>query len=299
MVLTLPEVLANLQPYLARPYRRVVRQWAQLDRAVDKRTMRTSEFMSLLDRLGITPGATVLVFSSMERLSRRVPGLRPLGLIHLLQQRLGAEGTLLMPTFSFRGRQRDYADQCATYDVWKTPSRSGLLPEVFRRMPDVIRSMHPTHSIAGWGRHAADLLAAHHLGTAFGPNSPMYKLQDHGGLVVGLGTRPEDTFTILHVPEELHPVTRVWAYEPRPRFTTITSGGSSIPYQYFVIRPDAEVDRFELRILNILRSEGVVQVIVERGLPCSLGRAEQVITRSLDLIDRFSHTLGGAFAASR
>ena len=282
-------------PSLARAYRHLLRRWVQLDRAIDKRAMSAAEFVRLLDRLGVTSGATVLVHSSMERLGRRVPGLKPLGLIQLLQDRLRSEGTLLMPTFSFRGRQRDYVDRTRIFDVWRTPSQAGLLPEVFRRMPGVIRSLHPTHSIAGWGRHAAELLARHHLGTAFGPNSPMYKLQEYGGLVVGLGTRPEETFTIIHVSEELHPAARLWVHEERPRVMTIMDGVGQIPYQFFVLRADSERDRFELRLLNALRNEGVVQRIVERGLECSVARADKVVHRSLELIDHFSrHRLGFA-----
>lgn len=274
---------------LAPAYRRLRHHWLRLDRALDRRVLSMSDFERLLRALGVTSGATVLVHSSMDRLSRRVPGLKPIVLIRLLQELLGEEGTLLMPTFPFRGRQRDHADRCDTFDVRRTPSQAGLVTEVFRRMPGVVRSLHPTHPIAGWGRHAADLLATHHLGTAFGPNSPMYKLGERGGVVVGLGTRPRDTYTILHVPEELDPVTRAWAYEERPRVMTIVDGTRHFPYQFHVLRADAERERFELDLLNALLRERVVRSVVAGGLPCSAAPADRVIERALQLIESLSH----------
>lgn len=274
--------------WLAPAYRRLRRHWVRLNRAVDRRALSRPDLVRVLQTLGVTSGATVLVHSSMESLSRRVPGLTPLQLVRLLQELLGEEGTLLMPTFPFHGRQRDYAERCDTFDVRETPSQAGLVTEVFRRMPGVMRSLHPTHPVAGWGRHAANLLATHHLGTTFGPHSPLYKLGELGGHVVGLGTRPRDTFTILHVPEELHPAIRAWAYEEEPRVITIVDGTRRVPYRLHVLRVDAERDRFELGLLKALLREGVVKSMVEGGLQCSTARADQVIERALDLIDRFS-----------
>jgi aminoglycoside 3-N-acetyltransferase len=280
-------VAPGLRTCLAPTYRYLRRQWRRLERSIDTRAMSTAEFGELLERLGVASGATVLVVSGMETLGRRVRGLKPLTLIQLLQHRLGDEGTLLMPTFSFRGRQRDYADRYHAFDVRKTPSQSGLVTEVFRRMPGVARSLHPTHSIAGWGKHAADLVATHHLGTTFGPTSPMYKLGQQGGLVVGLGALPRNTFTILHVPEELHPGTRAWAYEEQPRAMTIVDGARRIPYRLDVLRADAGRDRFEQGLLRALLKEGVVRSGVVRGLPCSAARADRLIERARQLVETF------------
>ncbi len=281
----------GLPSCLVPAYRYLRRRWAQLDRAIDKRTMGSSEFVKLLASLGIASGATVLLHTSMESIARRVPGLKPLALIRLVQDLLGEDGTLLMPTFPFRGRQRDYADRCQSFDVRRTPSQAGLVTEVFRRMPGVMRSLHPTHPLSGWGRHARELLAGHHLGTGFGLNSPMYRLREHGGIVVGVATRPRDTFTILHVPEELHPATRAWAYEREPRVMTIVDGARRIPYRLHVLRPDPERDRFERALLNALLREGVVKRVIDGGLQCSMAHADRIIERALQLIDGFSRRL--------
>src|SRR5436190_10664627 len=195
----------SLQDYLRPTYHAIRTQAMRLDRALDRRTLTVSEFEELLLRLGISAGQVVMVHSSMDAIGRRVPGLSPLSLIRMIQRLLTAEGTLLMPTFPFTGKQLQYVEQTARLDVQRTPSQSGLISEVFRRMPGVVRSLHPTHPIAAWGRRAKTLLATHHHGGAFALTSPIYRLREFKGIVIGLGTRVRTSFTILHVPEEIHP----------------------------------------------------------------------------------------------
>lgn len=273
----------TLTPHLASAYRRFAHQSSRLDRALDRRTLSRARFRQLLEELGIRTGATVMVHSSMDRIGRRVPDLNAFALVRLLQQCLGPDGTLLMPTFVFQGLQRDYLETHDTFDPRNAPSQVGLLTEVFRRMPGVLRSLHPTHPVAGWGRHAHDLLATHHLGLTFGPTSPIYKLREYGGLVVGLGTSMRESFTIQHVPEELHARTREDAYEARSRVMTIIDGSRRIPYTLRVMRPDdGQFDDIEKLLLN----EGTLKYINRRGLKCAVTDADRFVTRTLDLIDQ-------------
>ena len=71
--------------------------------------------------------------------------------IRLLQDAAGDSGALLMPTLPFRGTALEYAQSGQITDMAKTPSHMGLITEIFRRMPGVVRSIHPTHPVAAWG----------------------------------------------------------------------------------------------------------------------------------------------------
>jgi aminoglycoside N3'-acetyltransferase len=280
------ELRAQLRPAYLRG-----RRWlGALDRACDKRTLTLPEFIQLLGELGITPGATVMLHSSMDEVARRVPKLDALTLVQVLQDILGQEGTLLMPTFPFLGSQLRYAETHDSFDPVRTPSRVGLATEVFRRMPGVVRSLHPTHPIAGWGRDAADLLATHHLGPTFGPHSPLYKLRERAGLVVGLGTGLS-SFTILHVAEELHSATREHRFEPEPRMMTIVDGPTRIPYAFRVLKAGIEYD-FDGLVRAFSRG-GTLKSVCRSGLQCAAARADLLIERALELIDQ------KAFFASR
>ncbi len=274
----------QLRPHLAAAYRRLDRWRERVARRLDGRRLSSAEFAQLLATLGICPGATVMVHSSMDQIARRVPDLNAFTLIRLLQQLLGPEGTLLMPTFPFQGTQRQYVDGHDTFDPKKTPSQVGLVTEVFRRMPGVLRSLHPTHPVAAWGQHAGDLVATHHLGTTFGPTSPIYKLREHRGLVVGLGTSMGESFTIQHVAEELHPRTRGFAYEEESRVMTIIDGSRRIPYALQVMRTTTN-GKFD-RIERLLLRDGTLKQVSRRGLTCAVTDADRFIVRTLELINR-------------
>jgi aminoglycoside 3-N-acetyltransferase len=274
----------RLENYFRPTYRAIRRRVARWDRVLDRRTMTTTEFQELLNGLGITEGAVVLVHSSMDAVARRVPGLSPTTLIQILQHTVTEQGTLLMPTFPFTGRQAHYVDRTNRFDVRRTPSQSGLITEIFRRMPDVVRSLHPTHSVAAWGKYAADLTQSHHLGGAFGANSPICRLRDYGGMVVGLGTGLRDSFTILHVVEEVHPKARDHFFERETRsMTIIDADGRERDYTFRVLR--AGVRRDYERVERVLIDEGVLRYVAARGLRCAVTRAQSFIDRAMQLVD--------------
>jgi aminoglycoside 3-N-acetyltransferase len=255
----------------------------QLHRTMDRRTLSRPQLIALLRDLGFNPGATVMVHSSFSHIRRRVPDISPSKLIALLQDLIGPEGTLLMPTFPFQGAQGEYADKYPRFDVQNTPSKVGILTEVFRQMQGVVRSKHPTHPVAAWGRHASEIVSTHHLGPTFGVTSPFYRLCEFEGIVVGLGTRYRYAFTIGHVIEELHPRLRQHDFEKRLRTMIIVDGRAEIPYQFHVLRPD--LPREFNRFTRILRKDKVLRYVTVSGLPCAVVKADTFIRRSLLLAE--------------
>jgi aminoglycoside 3-N-acetyltransferase len=276
-------IAQSLQDYLRPTYHALRAHAKRLDRALDRRTLNVSEFEDVLRQLGITAGKVVMVHSSMDAISRRVPGLTPVGLIQMLQRLLTADGTVLMPTFPFVGRQLHYVQRTSSFDVQRTPSQSGLITEVFRRMPGVLRSLHPTHPVAGWGKAAKPLLAMHHCGGAFGWTSPLYKIREHEGFVVGLGTRVRTSFTILHVPEQVHPKAREHFFESEQRRMTVVDGATRIEYAFRSLR--ADVYRNYGRVEKILTEEGILRCISSAGLQCPVMHANAFLDRAMRLID--------------
>jgi aminoglycoside N3'-acetyltransferase len=260
-----------------------------IDRVIDKRKFTNSEFMDFLQSLGFTPGAMVMVHSSFSNVKRRVPDITPERLIRQMQELVGREGTLLMPTFSFRGRQSHYVDTHTHFEVRHTPSSVGVLTEVFRKMPGVIRSYHPTHSVAAWGGHAQEILSTHHLGSTFGVTSPFYRLREYDGLVVGLGRRYRYTFTITHVAEELNPRSREIAFDPRPRRMVIADGDVQVPYEFRVLIPG--LPREYERISRVMRKHNILRYVTLNGLPCAVTRAEPFLRRALELADENMYIL--------
>jgi aminoglycoside 3-N-acetyltransferase len=88
---------------------------------------------------------------------------------------------LMMPSMPFSGTAIEWARSGTVFDVRRTPSRMGLLSELFRRSPGVVRSVHPTHPVACWGEDAASVAAGHPgSATPCGSGSPFESLWARG-----------------------------------------------------------------------------------------------------------------------
>lgn len=154
-----------------------------------------------LAALGVRGGDTVLVHSSYDSFEGFTG--KPTDVIAVLQAAVGPSGNVLMPTLPFEGTAVDYVRSNPVFDVRRTPSRMGLLTEMFRRTPAVLRSVHPTHSVAAWGRDAAALVDSHHLATTpCGEGSPFARLLEARGKILILGAGL-GVMTFYHTIEEL------------------------------------------------------------------------------------------------
>lgn len=150
--------------------------------------------------LGVSAGDTVLVHSSFDAFTG-FQG-KPTDVIAVLQSTVGSNGLLMMPTMTFSGTAVQYARSLVVFDVMRTPSRMGLLSELFRRSQGVVRSIHPTHPVAIWGAEASAVAANHHLAsTPCGTGTPFEALLKRQGKIVLLGT-DINVLTFYHLLEE-------------------------------------------------------------------------------------------------
>ncbi len=121
-----------------------------------------------------------------------------------LLESIGDTGTVVMPAFTYAetwpsatpggtlGRPLAFhADLPVSKEI-------GAVAEAFRRLPGVLRSSHPTHSFAAWGRQAREVLSTQRDNNPFGPLKKLNIMQGH---VLLLGTSLQ-TATVLHVAEE-------------------------------------------------------------------------------------------------
>jgi aminoglycoside 3-N-acetyltransferase len=155
----------------------------------------------------------------------------------LLLRIVGAERTLAMPAFFFGTPElyhRDFYRAHPRFDVRRTPSQMGLVSELFRRSPGVMRSLHPTHSVCARGPLAKELVATHHLSPwACGELSPFGIMGRRKTAILGLGTEYYRSLTQVHAMEEIlgdqYPVPR--DPEPIVRVELIDRTGTVIPYE--------------------------------------------------------------------
>jgi aminoglycoside 3-N-acetyltransferase len=153
-----------------------------------------------LRKVGIRTGDVILVHSSFERFEAFEGTAAKV--IQVLQASVGPSGTILMPTIPFTGTSVEYATGAPVFDVQRTPSQMGIISELFRRMPGVHRSVHPTHSVAAWGENAEQLISDHFMAeTPCGRCTPYGRLLAFAGKLLFLGTSIE-AMTFFHTVEE-------------------------------------------------------------------------------------------------
>jgi aminoglycoside 3-N-acetyltransferase len=144
--------------------------------------------------LGVKSGTVLTLHSSFKAVGAVEGG--PHGLINALLPVVGPEGTLVMP--SMAGSQR--ADP---YDPRSTPTRNmGIVAETLWRMPNVLRSDHPTSAFAAVGPKAAQLAAPQRLDPVHGLDSPIGRVYTLGGWVLLLGAG-QDANTTIHLAETM------------------------------------------------------------------------------------------------
>lgn len=156
------------------------------------------QYKTLVDdfkKIGLKKGMVVMVHSSFKSLNFNEG--TPEIVIKALKEVLTEEGTLLMPTLTYKTVSKDNP----YFSLMDTKSDVGVITEVFRKMPQTHRSINPIHSVSAWGKYAIEL-TKHHIkdSVTIGNNSP-FKLMlkyDAKILMLGTGLKPN---TFMHLVE--------------------------------------------------------------------------------------------------
>jgi aminoglycoside 3-N-acetyltransferase len=162
---------------------------------------------------GLAAGQTVLVHTAMSKFGWIVGGAQ--AVVLALLEVIGEDGTLMMPTHTTSNTDpaewqyppvpeswwRIIRDHLPAFDPTTSPTRQmGVVAELFRNWPGVIRSTHPTSSFAALGPNAALLTGDHVLEQELAEHSPVGKLYELDGHVLLLGVDHNNN-TSLHLAE--------------------------------------------------------------------------------------------------
>jgi aminoglycoside 3-N-acetyltransferase len=153
-----------------------------------------------LRELGIRVGDTVMVHSSW-RPNNGFRG-RPTDMVSALQQSVGPRGLLVMPSLTYQNKSsREFLANGTPMDVRRSPSKMGLLTEVFRRTAGVERSLSPTHPLLAWGADAKTFLADHDRSLIpFAEDSPFGRLLSRQAKILTIDAA-FSTITFTHFAE--------------------------------------------------------------------------------------------------
>ena len=161
-------------------------------------SLTASKITAGLRDLGLFAGIGVMVHSSLRSFGPVEGG--PQTVIEALMEVVTPDGTLLLPTFNhgtpFQRNGPGY------FDPRTTPTINGAIPDAFWRMPNVHRSLDPTHPFAAWGKDAVRYVQHHHRTLTTGAQSPLGLLHAEGGYGLLLGVDYASN-TFHHVVETL------------------------------------------------------------------------------------------------
>ena len=179
--------------------------------------MTKKELQKQLSDMGLQPTDTLLMHSSMKAIGK-VEGGADTVLDALMEY--FSDGLLLLPTHTWASINADNP----VYDPETQEACVGILPNLFRKRPGVIRSLHPTHSMAGYGKDAEEYLAGEeNCNTPCTPGGCYDRLRSRHGqiLLVGVG---HERNTFIHGVEEVLNVPNRLSAKPAKLFIKQKNG---------------------------------------------------------------------------
>lgn len=240
-------------------------------------TLSWQQVLEALQTFGPFPTQGLMVHSALSACGYIQGG--PTTVIEVLRTWIGKRD-LVMPTHTYC--YPDNGGSAPQFDPAVTPSRVGAITDAFWRQSYVVRSLHPTHSLACLGPGAKNLCAGHELcDTPCGVGTPYEKLitQEFSVLMFGVTL---DTYTLFHTAEDAAQVP--YLYESRPyRLQFVDRTGQIL--QITMRRQDMDIVRrfgqmdswLEQRGLLVRRTLGLGQLLF---IPHA-GAAHQELVESL------------------
>ncbi|MBT3336637.1 MAG: AAC(3) family N-acetyltransferase [Anaerolineae bacterium] len=200
--------------------------------------------------IGVDSGDTLLVHSSYKSFGGVDGG--PQTVIDALLDVLGADGTLVMPTFNF--------DFCkgADWDVRETPSQMGFMTNLVRQDARATRVFHPIYSFAVIGKHAQAFGALRDK-SSYGANSAFAKLRELDGKIMVVGLSYNDSMTFFHHVEEMEGVDYRYLKDFTGNITDWEGNTSVDTYQMLVRDLDMGVQTMVDPMGYRLEEEGIIK----------------------------------------
>jgi len=223
--------------------------------------------------VGILEGDVLLVHSSLSKIGYVEEG--PKTVVEALLEAVGPKGHLLMPNSPNPSLQLEYIRGLEIFDVANDSSKLGAISEYFRKLPEAIRSAHPTEPVSCIGEDAA-WFTQEHFGclTPYTEKSPFYKVSERKGKILYLGVTLDNAGTNLHTLED--------AVEDFP-YPVYFEETFTIPVRF----SDGNVASMETKVHNPAQSvkrkcDGLIPLFKEKGVlqEVKIGQARALLVNA-------------------
>lgn len=240
-----------------------------------------------LKNSGINPRGTLLVHSSAKKVGECENRGDTIidAFIEYMQ-----DGLLVFPTHTWDAVTKDGFDENGVpvgknnvYDPVNMPSCVGVLTNLFLKRDGVIRSLHPTHSVAAIGKDAVDFTSGEELTRSPCSRSGCYgKLYDRKAQVLFLGCDLSKN-TFLHGVEEWNDIPNRLTDKPQEIYIQLDNKRIFCPQRRHHF-DGGDVSE------NYIKAENV---FIEKGAAvyCKIGSAHSVLCDAVKMADIISERL--------
>lgn len=174
----------------------VVRRFKRARRKLVR--LNEAKILDALQSLGTFKTDLLLVHSSLSACGSIDGG--PTAVINALRSWITNRAALALPTHTWS--YPDASGVAPVYDFKSTPSVVGTITNYYWQQPGVVRSLHPSHSIACSGLEAEELCRDHELReTPCGAGTPYLRIAEGNSSVLMFGATM-DKYTLYHTAED-------------------------------------------------------------------------------------------------
>ncbi len=161
-------------------------------------------FEDYLKKSNVQAGQHVLIHGAYRKLRTAFPGLTIEGMIETLQRMLGPGGSIILPAFTYCFKRSVGAYE--VFDPRHSASKTGMISEIFRSLPGVVRTSSATHSFALWGSVTCDIQESNSPASPLGKESVLdWLVRQEDACALMLGT-DFTSFSLGHYLEVAAPV---------------------------------------------------------------------------------------------
>lgn len=143
------------------------------------------------DRIYVTSDVKELLYEIMQHEDESDLNILIDGIIDII----GPEGSLVFPTFNWSFCKGE------TFDIKKTPCKTGSLGKIALKRDDFLRTKHPIYSFAVWGRDQKVLCEMTNK-SSFGNDSPFAYMVNNGYKNLFIDKDLEHSFVFVHYCEQ-------------------------------------------------------------------------------------------------
>lgn len=169
------------------------------------------------------------------------------------------DGMVMVPTHTWKQMSNEYN----VFDPAREPACVGIIPNIFMKREGVYRSLHPTHSIAAYGRMASEYVQGDDMfNTPCNPKGCFGRLKDINAKILLVGvTHAKNTY--IHSIEETMDVKERFTNEPT-LFYVKCGDGSLKPvwmYRHFNVQTAHISESFD-KLMNYYYEKGAAKKVL-------------------------------------